>query len=77
VLTLMPGEEMENNRVTAMPALCEALELSWFHLPVEDDAGPEAAFEQAWLEARDQVRRCWPKAGMWPFTARGARAAPV
>lgn len=55
VLTLMPEAEMEKNQVTAMPALCEALELSWFHLPVEDDAGPEAAFEQAWLEARDQV----------------------
>ncbi|MBL1378178.1 phosphatase domain-containing putative toxin [Zobellella iuensis] len=55
VLTLMPGEELENNRVTAMPALCEELELAWFHLPVEDDAAPEAAFEQAWAGARDQV----------------------
>ncbi|PSJ40315.1 protein phosphatase [Zobellella endophytica] len=55
VLTLMPGAEMEKNRVTAMPALCEELELAWFHLPVEDDAAPEAAFEQAWAGARDRV----------------------
>ncbi|WP_445397637.1 phosphatase domain-containing putative toxin [Zobellella sp. An-6] len=55
VLTLMPQAEMEKNRVSTMPALCEALELAWFHLSVEDDDAPGAAFEQAWLEARDKV----------------------
>ncbi|WP_375055398.1 tyrosine-protein phosphatase [Zobellella sp. DQSA1] len=55
VLTLMPEAEMEKHRVTAMPELCRALGLAWFHLPVEDDAAPEGAFEQAWSEARDEV----------------------
>jgi len=55
VITLMPLEEMEKNGVSAMPALCAALGLAWFHLPIEDDAAPGEAFHTAWARDKQQI----------------------
>lgn len=57
LLTLMPTEEMQRNQVEAMPEICAALGIRWFHLPVEDDHAPEHEFESAWRAARKSVHQ--------------------
>lgn len=53
VLTLMEPEELARHGVAELGERVQALGLRWFHLPIEDDHAPEAAFEQAW--ARQQA----------------------
>lgn len=55
VLTLMPSEEMQRNQVTDLPLICTELNLSWFHLPIEDDHAPEQEFNSAWQASRVQI----------------------
>lgn len=55
VITLMTDQEMAHNEVTALPSVCSEHNLKWFHLPVQDDMAPEAEFEQAWSEHKQQI----------------------
>jgi protein-tyrosine phosphatase len=55
ILTLMPYDEMQRNKVTDLPELCAQLGLTWFHLPIEDDHAPEQVFEDAWQLARNNI----------------------
>lgn len=48
IISLMPQQEMTQNAVDALPALCDELKLRWFHCPVEDDQAPLADFAAAW-----------------------------
>lgn len=57
LLTLMPTDEMQRNQVNAMPEICAALGIRWFHLPVEDDHAPGNDFESAWRAARKPVHQ--------------------
>lgn len=44
VVTMMPDAELSEFKADSLPAECEAIDLAWFQLPVEDDCAPEAPF---------------------------------
>lgn len=50
VLTLMEADELVQHGVGNLGATVQALGLSWFYLPIEDDHAPEAAFAAAWAQ---------------------------
>lgn len=52
---MMPGREMAKLEVENIPSVTEEKGLSWFHLPVEDDEAPEAAFHRGWAEQKDDI----------------------
>ncbi len=55
IITMMPGREMAKLEVENIPSATEENGLSWFHLPVEDDEAPEAAFQRGWVEQKDDI----------------------
>ncbi|GAA4503523.1 tyrosine-protein phosphatase [Pseudaeromonas paramecii] len=50
VLTLMEPDELVQHGVGELGHQVQALGLTWFHLPIEDDHAPEAAFATAWAQ---------------------------
>lgn len=71
VITLMPEEEMARFGAEALPALCAQQGLNWFHLPVEDDAAPSAAFATQWAAQRQAVHRLLDDNGTVAIHCRG------
>jgi protein-tyrosine phosphatase len=57
VITLMPEDEMARFGADTLPTACAQRGLTWFHLPVEDDAAPAAPFETRWSAQRQAVHR--------------------
>ncbi len=55
VLTLMEPEELARQGVAELGAQVQALGLKWFHLPIEDDHAPEAAFAAAWEQQQAAI----------------------
>lgn len=55
VISLMQDEEFERFEVTDIGPLCKHLDLAWYHWPIEDDAAPEAPFEQCFSKQKQQV----------------------
>ncbi|SEH58333.1 Dual specificity phosphatase, catalytic domain [Rheinheimera pacifica] len=47
IITMMPQQELTQNNVDNLGAICSELGLQWFQLPVEDDCAPQQPFEQA------------------------------
>ncbi len=56
MLTLLPDEELEAAGVGGLGAAVQARGIDWFHLPIRDISTPDAAFEQAWVEAGVRLR---------------------
>ncbi|MGL4251170.1 MAG: tyrosine-protein phosphatase [Aeromonas sp.] len=48
VVTLMSGAELVRLELDQLGQQVEHEGLRWFHLPIEDDKAPDAAFEQTW-----------------------------
>lgn len=55
VLTLMSEEEMHRHNVSELNTTCEALQLEWFHLPIDDEGAPEEAFEKCWIKLSKSI----------------------
>ncbi|MNH19019.1 hypothetical protein D3C79_787410 [compost metagenome] len=55
VITLMTPDELAALDLATLGQLVDARGMSWFHLPIADDEAPDAAFEQAWLQALPQL----------------------
>ncbi|MBW8192165.1 tyrosine-protein phosphatase [Neiella marina] len=55
LITMMPSEEMVKNEVTALPELCAALGIEWFHFPVEDDCAPDQECQLKWANEKAAV----------------------
>lgn len=55
VLSMTPSDELATLGVADLPTAVADAGLRWLHLPIEDDAAPGPAFEQAWATARHQV----------------------
>lgn len=55
VITLMPTHELQQNDAERIDAVCEALGLAWYQLPIEDDCAPEQAFEAAFAEHKAAI----------------------
>ncbi|MCW8327685.1 phosphatase [Photobacterium sp. SDRW27] len=51
VLTALEPTDLPDNGLQQLAEECEALGLSWFHLPIEDDCAPGALFNANWPEA--------------------------
>ena len=51
VVSLVQPEELAMLGVADLGARLQAAGIRWFHLPIEDDHAPDAAFEQAWTSA--------------------------
>ena len=71
VITLMPPDEMARNEVAELPDACRKLNLKWFHFPIEDDASPEEAFQQAWESDREQVFKILDRSGSLAIHCKG------
>ncbi|WP_033136053.1 cyclin-dependent kinase inhibitor 3 family protein [Aeromonas finlandensis] len=48
VITLMTRAELVRFELAHLGQQVEREGMRWFHLPIEDDKAPDAAFEQAW-----------------------------
>lgn len=46
LITMMQPSELEKHKVSAIPEVCRALEVDWFHFPVEDDHSPREPTQQ-------------------------------
>lgn len=57
ILTLMGSAEMADNQVSDLGRETEKLGMQWFHLPIMDDEGPAAPFQQAWETAAAQIHQ--------------------
>ena len=50
IVTLMYQEEMDKNQASQLPQVCEQQGVSWFQLPISDDAAPNQDFLSKWHE---------------------------
>ena len=57
ILTLMTQAELDKNHLSELGQSIKAKGMSWFHLPIEDDAAPEAPFLDAWVSAGPAIHR--------------------
>ena len=55
VVTLMTATELAELDLAHLGRQVEQEGMRWFHLPIEDDQAPDAAFEQAWQQALPQL----------------------
>jgi protein-tyrosine phosphatase len=55
VISMTRSDEVARLEVAALPEVIARAGMCWFHLPVEDDAAPGPAFEQAWAANRDAL----------------------
>ena len=56
VVTLMTSAELTRLELAPLGQQVEHEGMRWFHLPIEDDLAPDAAFEAAWQQALPQLR---------------------
>jgi protein-tyrosine phosphatase len=71
VISMTPSDELSNLEVAALPEAVAAAGMHWFHCPVEDDAAPGPAFEQAWAANRDAVMTLVSRQGAIAIHCRG------
>ncbi len=57
VVTMMTRTELQANQVADIEEQCKALDLSWFHLPIEDDNAPNGYFSVKWSEISAQLHQ--------------------
>jgi protein-tyrosine phosphatase len=57
VLSFMTQPELDKNNLSDIGLSIKAKGMSWFHLPIEDDAAPETPFIEAWENAGPAVHR--------------------
>ena len=57
IITLMTTAEMEDCQVASLGTEVEKHGLLWFHLPVDDEHGPDAKFQDLWKEAAPKVHQ--------------------
>ncbi len=51
VVSLVEQHELDELKVSTLGQQLQQAHIHWFHLPIGDDAAPNAAFEAAWAEA--------------------------
>jgi ADP-ribosyl-[dinitrogen reductase] hydrolase len=56
VVTLVEAHELERLKVPQLGEKVRERHMEWVHLPIRDRDVPDAAFEQAWLEAGERLR---------------------
>jgi len=48
LLSLMPQKELEKNNVETINNECKKHDITWFHLPINDDEAPKQPFTSSW-----------------------------
>lgn len=48
LLSLMPQKELEKNNVETINSECNKHDITWFHLPINDDEAPKQPFTSSW-----------------------------
>lgn len=48
LLSLMPQKELEKNNVETINSECNKHDITWFHLPINDDEAPQQPFTSRW-----------------------------
>lgn len=71
VITLMPNKEMALFGVETLPEVCAQHGLTWFHLPIEDDAAPATEFLQSWVKYKQQANSILDKNGTIAIHCKG------
>ncbi|WP_409421436.1 tyrosine-protein phosphatase [Pseudaeromonas sp. ZJS20] len=71
VLTLMEPDELVLHGVGELGHQVQALGLTWFHLPIEDDHAPEAAFDSAWATQGQAIVDLLQRGGKLALHCRG------
>ena len=55
ILTLLPDQELQKLSVMEIADECSKLNIIWRQLPIIDDQGPTADFEQNWQNYKDEI----------------------
>lgn len=71
VVSLVNDEELAMLGVADLGARLQAAGIRWFHLPIEDDHAPDAAFEQAWLSAGPAIHALLDQGALVSIHCRG------
>lgn len=71
VISMTPSDELARLEVAALPEAVAGAGMGWLHLPVEDDAAPGPAFEQAWAANRDALMALVSRGGGLAIHCRG------
>ncbi|KAA6184538.1 protein phosphatase [Thiohalocapsa marina] len=71
VISMTPSDEMAQLKVAGLPEAVVQSGMRWLHFPVEDDAAPGPAFEQAWVANRDAVMALVAQQGAIAIHCRG------
>lgn len=71
VISMTPSDELARLAVPALPEAVVASGMRWFHFPVQDDAAPGPAFEQAWAAHRDAMMTLLSQQGSIAIHCRG------
>lgn len=56
LVTAINNSEMQEKGVLALGEMTQALDMQWFHLPIEDDCAPDADFASQWLTIGPQLQ---------------------
>ncbi|ORT51748.1 phosphatase [Vibrio sp. qd031] len=57
VATALSHEEMNSKGVSSLGEQVKALDMSWLHLPIEDDCAPGDSFSQQWADASPVIQQ--------------------
>ncbi|MBQ1783761.1 MAG: dual specificity protein phosphatase family protein [Gammaproteobacteria bacterium] len=71
VVSLVNDEELAMLGVADLGERLQAAGIRWFHLPIEDDHAPDAAFEQAWLSAGPAIHALLEQGSLVTIHCRG------
>lgn len=71
VVSANPEEELALLNAQAIPQLCQANDMQWFHLPAPDDGAPKPEFHQAWLKKRVEIMSVIVRGGTLAIHCKG------
>lgn len=63
LITLMTAEELLEYGVADIEQQAAEMGFAWLHLPIEDEAVPDAMFEQQWQQQRSELHQCLQAGG--------------
>jgi protein-tyrosine phosphatase len=57
VVSAIKLAEMDKKGVAELPQAIQALDMAWFHLPIEDDSIPDQAFAEKWKQVSPELHK--------------------
>lgn len=75
LLSLMPQKELEKNNVQTINTECNKHDITWFHLPINDDEAPKQPFTSSWNTTKQTYYKPYSKNKPLPYIAKAALVA--